>query len=689
MVRAMSPTTTPSHNRLDIQGLRAIAVLAVVADHAGLSGFTGGYVGVDVFFVVSGFLITGLLLRESERDGRISLTGFYARRARRILPAATLVLVAIVTYATLELSYRAVQRITTDAAWAAVFLSNVRFSRLGTDYFAEGLPPSPVQHYWSLAVEEQFYLVWPLLLILLLLVARRRLDVVAGVLGLLCAASLAWSVVLTGSDETAAYFSSLTRAWELGIGALLALAGARLTNLGRAPRLVLGWAGLAAIALAVWTFDAATPFPGFHALLPVLGTAALIAAGTGSATGGATGAGASAGRALSITPLPWIGDLSYSIYLWHWPVLVYGAAHAGTGVLLALTLLLSLASYHLVENPFRNGRWFRGSTRRGLVLWPAALAVVLVAVMGGRSVADHRLEEHLGELEQYEALRSEQVPVRDELAVSLELADSEAPVAFPLESIGQVDELARDLWNHQYKCFVGHDRSVAKICPVGDVDSDKTLVVLGDSHAGQWLPAFDRIGQEQGYRVVPLIKLGCVPYDVPLVTDDLSRPYTECEDFRSWVLEELPELDPDVVYVSGRGMPGNYLVTGDERSQVWRDGVASTVRALQATAPDVRLLADTNRTQFDPIDCLTDLEATMATCTAPANQPVRDANRATRQAAEETGATYVDITPLVCLEQRCPSFAGGRMVFANADHLSIDWVEHILPELEQLDGVLP
>src|SRR6478736_6755468 len=174
-VPAMSPTTAPSHNRLDIQGLRAIAVLAVVADHAGLSGFAGGYVGVDVFFVVSGFLITGLLLREKERDGRISLGGFYARRARRILPASTLVLVAIVTYAAAELSYRAVERITTDAAWAAVFLANVRFARQGTDYFAEGLPPSPVQHFWSLAVEEQFYLVWPALLVLLLLVARRRI----------------------------------------------------------------------------------------------------------------------------------------------------------------------------------------------------------------------------------------------------------------------------------------------------------------------------------------------------------------------------------------------------------------------------------------------------------------------------------------------------------------------------------
>lgn len=676
----MSPTTAPSHNRLDIQGLRAIAVLAVVADHAGLSGFRGGYVGVDVFFVVSGFLITGLLLRESEREGRISLGGFYARRARRILPASTVVLVAIVAYATVQLSYRAVQQVTTDAAWAAAFLANVRFSRLGTDYFAEGLPPSPVQHFWSLAVEEQFYLVWPALLVLLLLVARRRIALVVSVL---CLASLAWSIVLTRTDETSAYFSSLARAWELGAGALLAIAGVGLARLGPGVRRALGWLGLAAIALAVLTFDTATPFPGFHALLPVLGTAAVLAAGAG--TDGTEGVG----RVLSVRPLTWTGDLSYSIYLWHWPVLVYGAAHFGTGVLLVITLLLSVGSYYLVENPFRHRRWFRASRRRGLLLWPAAIAMVAVAVVGGRAYSTHQLEQHLADMERYESLRTTQVPVAEELAVSLELADSDAPVAYPLESVAQVDELARDLWNHRYKCFVGHDRSVARICPVGDRTSDRTLVVLGDSHAGQWLPAFDRVGREQGYRVVPLIKLGCVPYDVPLVTDDLSRPYTECDEFREWVLEKLPELDPEVVYVSGRAMPGNFVAPADARSEVWRDGVARTIASLRETTPEVRLLADTHRFAFDPIDCLTDLDATMASCTTDQYAGVRDGNRATRQAAQEAGATYVDITPLVCLEQRCPAFAGGRMVFANADHLSVDWVEHVFPELELLDGVLP
>ncbi len=647
-----------------------------------------------MFFVLSGFLITGLLVAETGRTGRVGLRSFYARRARRILPAATLVLVAVVTYATVELSYRAVQRITTDAAWAAAFLSNVRFSQLGTDYFAEALPPSPLQHYWSLSVEEQFYLVWPPLLVLLLLVHRRRgsrspWPLVGSVVGTLCLASLVWSVTLTRTDETAAYFSSLARGWELGLGALLALAVPLLKRLDPGARRLLGVTGLVAVTYAVLTFDATTPFPGFHALIPVLGTAALIAAGTG------VDQGLGVSRLLSVRPLAWVGDLSYSIYLWHWPILVFGAAEFGeattlkTAVLLGVILLLSVASYYLVENPVRHGGWFRAARWRGLILWPAAIAVVAVAVIGGRAISTYQLEQHLVETKKYESLRAERIPVSEELAVSLQLADRGAAVAYPLKNVDEVDELARNLWNFHYGCFAGHDRSAVRICAVGDRRADRTLVVLGDSHAGQWLPAFDRIGREHGYRVVPLIKLGCVPYDVPLVTDDLSRPYTECVEWRTWVLEKLRTIDPDVVYVSSRAMPGNLVASEAERGQVWRDGVDSMVTSLQETTPDVRLIGDTTRLEFDPIECLTDRDATMATCTDAENDLVREANEITRLAAEAAGAEYVDITPLVCLDQRCPAFAGGRMVFANTDHLSVDWVEHVLPELKRVEGALP
>lgn len=667
--------------RLDVQGLRGLAVGAVVLEHVGVAHVTGGYVGVDVFFVLSGFLITGLLVREVERSGRVALGAFYARRARRILPAATVVLVVVVAFASLQLSYRAVERITGDAQWAAAFLANVHFSAIGTDYFAQGLPPSPLQHYWSLSVEEQFYLVWPPLLALLVWlrsrVGRAPWRLVTSVAGGLCLVSLGWSIVATGADATGAYFSSVARAWELGAGMLLALAAPRLPSLGRFVREGLAFAGLAGVVVSIVVFQESTPVPGYHALLPVLGTVAVLAAGPAPTT---------TGRLLSVRPVTWLGDLSYSLYLWHWPVLVLWAARTGaergpleTAALLGVVLMLSVASYHLVENPVRRGRSWRRSARRGLVLWPVALAVVAVAVLGGRGLAGDRLQQRIEEGQQYASLRTAHLSVREELAESLRMAEAGGPIAYPLRDLSEVDELSKDLWNYEYECWVSHDRSRARICPVGDVGADRTMVVLGDSHAGQWLPALDAIGLERGYRVVPFIKYGCVPYDVAQLTDDQTRPYTECDRFRAWILDELPHLQPDVVYVGSRSMPPNLRAPEAQRPEAWSAGVRRFLGAVQSTTPDVRVLGDTSPLDFDPIDCLTDSHATMSTCTSEVTALVRQANRLTEEAAEQSGATYLDVLPMVCLHGRCPAFAGGRMVYANSGHLSVDWVRHVLP----------
>ncbi len=667
--------------RPDVQGLRALAVAAVVLDHAGVANMSGGYVGVDVFFVLSGFLITGLLVREVERNGRVGLGAFYARRARRILPAATVVLVAVVAFAGLELSYRAVQLVTVDAGWAATFLANVHFSAIGTDYFAQGQPPSPLQHYWSLSVEEQFYLVWPPLLALLIWIGRRGARapwrLVVTIAGALCVASFTWSLLVTRTDATAAYFSSAARAWELGAGMLLALVGPRLPSLRRPVREGLALAGLVAIVVSTVGFQESTPMPGYHALLPVLGTVALLAAGP---------APTAVGRLLSLRPLTSLGDLSYSVYLWHWPVLVLWAARTGeersaleTTALIGVVLVLSVASYHLVENPVRRGRWWRRSPARGLVLWPVALAVVALAVLGGRELAGHRLQQRIEQSQQYASLRTAHLSVRQELSESLRMADAGEPIAFPLRDLSEVDGLSKDLWNYEYGCWVGHDRSRARLCPVGDTGAERTMVVLGDSHAGQWLPALDALGLERGYRVVPLIKYGCVPYDVPQLTDDLTRPYTECDGFRAWVLEELPRLRPDVVVIGSRSMPPNMQAPPAQRPEVWLQGVRGFLDAVRTTTSDVWVLGDTSPLDFDPIDCLTDRRATMSTCTGVVTTLVREANEITAQAAEQSGATYLGVLPMVCLDGRCPAFAGGRMVYANSTHLSVDWVRHVLP----------
>src|SRR4051794_35098901 len=287
----------PQARRGDIQGLRAVAVLLVMLDHADIPGLQGGYLGVDVFFVISGFLITGILLREVRRTGRVSIAGFYARRARRILPAASIVLLAIVLASSQLFGYLRINEVLTDVTWAAFFAANIHSALSGSDYFAITTFLSPVRHFWSLAVEEQFYLVWPPLIALVVFTrcrtgragigsaldpsrTARRLRRLTMVIALLCGLSLAWSVWQTSTDPGAAYYSTLARAWELGAGALLALSTDRVARLPRAVKFASSWIGLIAVAIAAATYSPGTPFPGYHALLPVLGAVLVLAGGT-------------------------------------------------------------------------------------------------------------------------------------------------------------------------------------------------------------------------------------------------------------------------------------------------------------------------------------------------------------------------------------------------------------------------
>lgn len=688
-------------HRLDIQGLRAVAVLTVVADHAGIGPLSGGYVGVDVFFVLSGFLITALLVREAERTERISLADFYARRARRILPAATLVLVLTLLVSSATVAYVRLERIATDVSWSAAFLANVRFSRLGTDYFAEGQAVSPVQHYWSLAVEEQFYLLWPVLIVLVLAVVRRRggsasdarvRATVAAAIALISVASFAWSLHLLGQDRTTAYFSSPGRAWELGVGALLAVLAPRMPALRRSWRGVVAGAGLLAIAVAVLAYDAETAFPGPAALLPVLGTAAVIAAGIGSDAVGPA-------RILTVRPMTWLGDRSYSWYLWHWPVLVlwFEIAPAGrvgwveTTGLVVLSLLLATASYHLVEDPLRRHRWLAGQRIRALSLWPTAVALVTMAVLAAQMVGVERYEARLAT--RIVAMRAQGVeppaeepdaprrlqPVRAQLAASLAAAEERAPVAFALTDLAQLDALEHDRWNDVYDCGAGTRTAQVEDCPVGDEDGARTMVVLGDSHAGQWLPALDEIGREQGYRVLPLIKYGCTPFDVDLETG--GRSYGECAAFRGWAAERLREADPEVLVIGTRVLQGNMTAPKPERLETWRAGVDSTLDDLAPVADRTVVLGDVPGLRLDPIECISDAEATMASCTSRTFPRIADGNAVMRRQARRHDVTYVETSDLACLEQQCTAVAAGRMVYVDQEHLSRTWVRHVAPHL--------
>ncbi|MGH2859636.1 MAG: acyltransferase family protein [Solirubrobacteraceae bacterium] len=377
--------------RADIQGLRAVAVLAVIANH--LAGWPrGSFVGVDVFFVISGYLITGILVREFEARGTISLRGFYARRVRRILPAGLFVIGATVCATRVLAGIDRYHFTAADAIAAVLFNANWHFAQTGVNYFNQSLPPSPLQHYWSLSVEEQFYFVWPWLLLGLLLIGPRLTlwrrtharPVAAVAIAVISAVSLAWAFAQTTQNPTTAYFSTFVRAWELGLGALVAIAARRLDDRG-APgraRTAVTFAGMVGVLVSLFVVAPSPGFPAPWALLPTLSTAAVLAAGAGLTS-----------RSLLLLTnrvSQYVGELSYSLYLWHFPVVVlivtvvprYSPGYWLGSI--ALIFGLSVASFHLIEEPARRGVWFH--RREGRLPLPAAgwlkYGVVCVATAG-------------------------------------------------------------------------------------------------------------------------------------------------------------------------------------------------------------------------------------------------------------------------------------------------------------------
>ncbi|WP_067440648.1 acyltransferase family protein [Nocardioides jensenii] len=669
--------------RADIQGLRAIAVGLVVLAHSHFPFFDGGFVGVDVFFVLSGFLITGLLINESERSGRISIPGFYARRARRILPAATVVLVAVTVFVALTEPLTRLKVVADDALWSAIFLANVHFADIGTDYFASQ-DPSPVQHYWSLAVEEQFYLVWPLLLILLVFLRSSR-RTIFGALALIWLVSLVWSIWQTNQAPVDAYFSSVARAFELASGALVAVLTPVLNRLRDGQRVTLFVVGLGLVLLASLTFTERTPFPGWLALVPVLGTAALLAAGTGREVGPS--------KLLGLQPLRHIGDLSFSIYLWHWPVLIVGDKHvpeglAGTALLLLITLALSELSYFLVEQPFQHGKVPMVRGRWSLVLWPVSLALVAGTAMASNQYGEAELAQSRQEAQRYyqehpEALQEAKPRnITKALRHSLQLADDGAPLPPDLVN---VDHLGRDIWQEPFPCYASFDDTTTKICPAGDVDADRTVVMYGDSHAGMWMPALDAAGKKQGFKVIPLVKVGCAPYDVPQTNKGEAFP--TCPEFRDWARGQIEEIQPDAIVLAHRGMLFMDSSTPDED---WATGVRATVEDLATITPNIKVLGDIPKIPWEPQDCVTDVDASMEACTARADSLEIHSNPITRDAVRGTGADYVPTTDLICVDDRCPLVVGDVVTFRDKAHLSLSWTTIISPRFaEMLDLRFP
>ena len=730
MARRVAPVA-PAHadRRGDIEGLRAVAVVLVVLFHASIGGVPGGFVGVDVFFVISGFLITGLLLRERTASGTISLSSFYARRARRLLPAAALVLVVTLVASIILLPPLLIPGVATDTAAAALYVSNMGFAVQATDYFAVGQAPSPILHFWSLGVEEQFYLFWPAVVLLVTRGAIRPGRRVGITVVAIAAASFVFALWLTSAAEPWAFFSLPTRAWELALGGSLAVAGARLSLLPERVAAAAGWVGLALIVVAGVVLNETTPFPGTAALLPTVGAALVIVSGAQPTALGPA-------RLLGTAIPRFFGRISYSLYLWHWPVLVLPAIAAGVPlplseriVLVVVSVALAAATSRWVEDPFRRGRFIGTLPRRNLAMAGALTVAVamtcagvntsVAASMRGSGTAStpaantQKLDSILN------ALASE-APATPGSSASPPRAASPlgspsgapstgpSPTATPIPTPtpppprpptadGRVpSDLQPALWaargdlpqSYLDGCHTQTEQPPSTApCVYGNLASKTTIALFGDSHALSWFPAVEQMALDRGWKLLSLTMSACTPADMPVWNANFNRVSAACANWRSLAIARLVSAHPAIILVTGtRGFAvvdaSGKLLSGDARTRAWDAGMHRTLAKLVPAAGEVIMIADTPLSLVDPPVCLSQHPSSVLACATPVKDAINDAWLAEEQrVANLEGVGFIDPTRLVCPSSPCPVVLGNFLVYRDSGHLTATFAAALTDKL--------
>ncbi|MBN9630631.1 MAG: acyltransferase [Actinobacteria bacterium] len=667
-----------SRFRPEIQALRAVAVLGVVVYHFFPVQLPGGYAGVDVFFVISGFLITGHLIRELTSSGRIQLGAFYARRARRLLPAAFLVLVASAVLTVALLGPHHWQRVAIEIGASALYVENWALAQAAVDYLSPTTEIlSPVQHYWSLSVEEQFYLVWPLLLLFVWLLttklstSRRRYALVA-TLAAVFAASLALSIVQTASSPSLAYFATTTRAWEFAAGGLLALL---VPDGGGRPvvRSILSWLGLAAIAVCFFVFDDRTPFPGYTALLPVVGTALVIAAGSPRLWWSPRGA-------MAVRPVRYLGDVSYSLYLWHWPLAVAVVALVTDPgpiirfAAMAISVVLAAATRRFVESPAQRAR-FLASRRPRFTLGLTAVAMALVVAMVGgatwsigRAAASDLRTAALTVRESPRCLGAAAVAE----GCSIEGSGS-PPIPGVLAAAG--DAAVTDAcWSHA-------NESRLIVCSAGPVERPALRVALvGDSHANNYQDTLEVLAREYGWRVDFIGKSSC-PWSTT-EREHLAAWNASCQTWVHSLTEHVLTGGYDLVITSSAA-GGKWRATpGRTVEESLADGFVDTWSPVAAAGIPIVAIEDIPRAMPGYLDCIHAHPTTATTACSLAQDEAFAGYDAQSAAAERVkGVTVLDYTRYFCQDERCPAVIGGVIVYRNHDHLTGTYAATLAPML--------
>jgi peptidoglycan/LPS O-acetylase OafA/YrhL len=639
----------PERFRTDIQGMRAIAVLAVALGHAGIPGFSGGFVGVDVFFVISGFLISRLLLDELSATATLDLVGFWIKRARRLLPNALITLLATILLTAFIFPGYNLLLLAREITRTCLELSNFYFAGRAVDYFHFDDAPSPVMQFWSLSVEEQFYLLWPLLLLGLTYVSRGKVLKTAGwVLCAIWAISLGASILLTPVHQPLAYFGTGTRCWQLATGALLALHWQTLVLISPALRSALAVMGLAAVAFSVFTFTSVTPYPGAWALMPTLGAAAIILGG--ERTGGWVP------RLLSVQPMHWLGERSYSWYLWHWPLIVLPkAAYPDSEYIPVVALLVSLGiaslAYSYVEDPIRRNRLLVGTP---IVSAVAAAAAVIVVIGAGWS--------------------------------------SQLVVIFESEGIARrralIEAAYKDRPNiYEAKCHLRGESSEQPECLYGNQTAERRVVLFGDSHAAQWFEPLSAAASVAGWRLNTWTKSACPVADILVLSGD-GRPNQACKTWRENVMKSLTGSDrPDLVIIASRSNQARLadprtgsILSDAEAETAWREGYRKILRQLVQAEVTTVFIRDTPTFKIFPI-CFVQGRS----CERRKTEALRGA-RLEQEVTKTFGdhITVADFNNYLCGDVTCSPIKGNEVIFRDRHHLTASFTRTLTPHFADL-----
>lgn len=683
--------------RFDIEGLRAIAVVSVVIYHVNSSWLPGGFSGVDIFFVISGYLITSHLMKEIRATGRLKFGRFYARRILRLIPAATVVLLAT-TFVTLLVVPRFYWRqIAEDVSGAALYVVNWIFAARSVDYLAEDSVVSPVQHFWSLSVEEQFYIAWPVLLVAVSVLALKiQVNLhaaVTSVLALVVVGSFSYAVFATSNGDATAYFNTAARVWELALGALVATSYPILSRVKRSIAGVLQALGAVLVVTGLVVVSPQAAWPGTLTLLPVIGTALLIAFGDQAR-------GLPLGRILENPGLVWLGGISYSLYLWHWPILVLAAyvPHGGSIearlLCIVAAIVFSWLSKHLVEDPLRRWPALKNRAPRSLATG-AGMAVLSVGIASTLVVASSTASQAAPA-----GAEPQGAAIIAQLGAHPELLDEQptwiAPA--PLDATKDVPQLYAD------ECQQKAGASAVLACSYGATNSDVEVAIVGDSKANQWLPAFDDAAATLGVKITVMTKSACAFTDAPTLRD--GQPYPSCDEWNGKVEAELLERHPAAVFTSMVNPQAN--VEGDEatRRHTMTQGLASRLLTLRDAGIKTVVIGDNPHPSDAVYVCVGEHPDDVDQCNFSREEgTARSALPVQRDAVELAGGSVVgfdtaelgqfpvllDPTDYICpgKEGQCGSVIGNALVYRQGSHLTATYVQTLAPQIQKiLEAVL-